>query len=167
MRLEFYTVDAKYCDYLRKFDSCVPYVTDKKKNRPFLGVVFSLNNFLYYAPLSSPKEKHLRMKNQIDFIKIKGGALGAINLNNMIPVFKPYLTAVDVESVSDLKYKNLLNNQLTWCNISLNKKNILKKTARLYHLIVENNASPALIKRTCNFSILEKESLAYFNLNGE
>ena len=66
-------VDTTYCDFLRKTDPCVPYTMDKKSIRPFVGIVFSVNGFHYYAPLTSPKPKHLQMKNQIDFLKIKDG----------------------------------------------------------------------------------------------
>ena len=38
----------------------------------------------YFAPLSSFKEKHTRMPEAVDFIKIKRYAV--INLNNMFPV---------------------------------------------------------------------------------
>lgn len=51
-----------------------------------MGVLFEINSCKYFAPLSSPKAKHMLMKNQIDFYKIDRGKLGAINLNNMIPV---------------------------------------------------------------------------------
>lgn len=50
------------------------------------GILFTVNGFHYYAPLTSPKPKHLQMKNQIDFLKINQGQWGAINFNNMIPV---------------------------------------------------------------------------------
>ncbi len=40
----------------------------------------------YFAPLSSYKDKHKKMLETVDFIKIKDYAV--INLNNMIPV--PY-----------------------------------------------------------------------------
>ena len=86
MSFSFYMVDAAYCDYLRKSDPCVPYTMERKSIRPFVGIVFSVHNVRYYAPLTSPKSKHLHMKNQIDFLKIKGGEWGAINYNNMIPV---------------------------------------------------------------------------------
>lgn len=76
MNLSFYTVSSSYCDFLRKTDSCVPYTMDSKSIRPFVGIVFSINGFQYYAPLTSPKKKHLHMKNQVDFLKIKGGAWG-------------------------------------------------------------------------------------------
>ena len=75
-----------YCDYLRKFDNKVPYNAGKKELRPFIGILFLVNNCEYFAPLSSPKQKHLHMKNNIDFLKIADGKLGVINFNNMIPV---------------------------------------------------------------------------------
>ena len=40
----------------------------------------------YFAPLSSPKVKHIHMKNNLDVIKIDGGRYGVVNFNNMIPV---------------------------------------------------------------------------------
>lgn len=67
MKFSFYCADDEYCDFLRKSDPCVPYTMDKKRNRPFVGIVFSINGYKYYAPLTSPKPKHLAMKNQIDF----------------------------------------------------------------------------------------------------
>ena len=78
-RIGFYTIDTDYCDYLRKFDSKVPYTMDSKQTRPFIGILLTVNENTYYAPLSSPKPKHLKMKNQIDFIKINSGKWGAIN----------------------------------------------------------------------------------------
>lgn len=52
------------------------------------GILFKIDTFEYFAPLSSPKLKHIKMKNTLDFLKIKNGELGAINFNNMIPVMK-------------------------------------------------------------------------------
>ena len=86
MNFSFYTVDSDYCDYLRSADPCVPYTMDSKSIRPFVGIVLLINDYHYYAPLTSPKPKHMEMKNQMDFLKIKNGEWGAINLNNMIPV---------------------------------------------------------------------------------
>lgn len=81
-------VDCDYCDYLRKFDSKVMYNAGSKELRPFIGILFSVDGMEYFAPLSSPKTKHLNMKNNIDMIKIDSGRLGVINFNNMIPVNK-------------------------------------------------------------------------------
>lgn len=81
-------IDYQYCDFLRKFDNKVCYNAGTKQLRPFIGVLFEINEKEYYAPLSSPKAKHKLLKNKLDLIKIDGGNLGVININNMIPVNK-------------------------------------------------------------------------------
>lgn len=86
--LKLVIIDSKYCDYLRIYDSKVPFNYDKKRKRPFIGVLFTVNECLYFAPLTSPKPKHLSMKNTLDFYRLDSGKLGAINFNNMIPVTK-------------------------------------------------------------------------------
>ena len=81
--LKIYYLDENYINYLRKFDSRVAY--NKKMTRPYIGVVYTLNGLNYFAPLSSPKPKHLKMSDKaIDIFKIRNGELGIININNMI-----------------------------------------------------------------------------------
>ena len=157
MSFSFYTVDTAYCDYLRKADPCVPYTMDRKSIRPFVGIVFSVNNFQYYAPLTSPKPKHLHMKNQIDFLKINDGKWGAISLNNMIPVQAELLKKVEIkilesDSKADIDYKNLLSNQLSWCNS--HREAILRQASKLYHMIINGRAWGNLQDRCCNLSLI-------------
>ena len=42
-----------------------------KENRPFIGVLFQVENCKYFAPLSSPKLKHLKMiiKLPVNFLR--------------------------------------------------------------------------------------------------
>ena len=61
MSFSFYKVDSIYCDYLREEDPRVPYTMDQKASRPFVGIVFDVNGVSYYAPLTSPKPKHLKL----------------------------------------------------------------------------------------------------------
>ena len=84
--LKLVTVNSKYCEYLRQYDYRVSFNSNEKETRPFVGILFEINEIKYFAPLSSPKPKHQKMKNTIDFYKIDSGKLGAINFNNMIPV---------------------------------------------------------------------------------
>lgn len=154
-RLTFVLVDSNYCDYLRKSDSCVPYTMEKKSNRPFLGVLLYFNGMSYYAPLSSPKLKHVTMKNQIDLLKIDGGQYGVINFNNMIPVHNNSVTPVKLtpspdDSSDDIKYKALLSNQLTWCNA--NKSVIINKAQKLYNTIKGGTGWDSLNRRCCDFA---------------
>lgn len=131
-------IDSKYCDYLRNFDEKVIYNAFDKQLRPFIGVLFIVGKYEYFAPLSSPKEKHKRLKNQIDLIKIEDGKLGVINFNNMVPVMKK---------------------QLRW--LTTNKKEIYTKSNLLYNLYKNNKLSSNVRNRCCNFILLETKCEDY------
>ena len=167
MRFSFYRVSADYCDFLRKVDPCVPYTGDQKSMRPFVGIVLSVNHFQYYVPLTSPKPKHLHMKNQMDFLKIKGGEWGAINFNNMIPVpqsclHKVELKILETDSKPEKDYKNLLSNQLSWCNS--HRDIILHQVGKLYAAVTEGSARKTLADRCCSFLRVEQQCLLYERL---
>ena len=49
--------------------------------RKYIGTVLEINGFFYFAPLFSFKSKHKKMKESVDFIKIKDYAV--ININNI------------------------------------------------------------------------------------
>ena len=120
INLEIVRVDSNYCDYLREFDNKVAYNKNEKELRPFIGILFEIETCQYFAPLSSPKPKHKKMKNTIDFLKIKQGELGAVNFNNMIPVKEDNYFLVDLNketlTTAELKYQKLLKEQLNWLN---------------------------------------------------
>ena len=91
-------VDYKYCDYLRMFDSKVSYNSSSKELRPFVGILFIVNGCEYFAPLSSPKIKHIHMKNNVDVVKIDNGNYGVVNFNNMIPVTSNNYELIDLNA---------------------------------------------------------------------
>ena len=104
------------------------------------------------------------MKNMLDFLKIKNGELGVINFNNMIPVTsKNYLfinlNSDKLDSNIDKKYKKMLREQV----IQLNKNNIQvrKKSNVLYKLYTNGKLPLNIIKRCCNFKLLEEKCLEY------
>ncbi len=166
---EIVKVDNVYCDYLRKIDNKVQYNKGIKELRPFIGVLFVVNNCKYFAPLSSPKEKHIIMKNQIDFIKIDSGNLGAINLNNMIPVQESNYTLIDINSEpKDLKekqYKNMLKKQLIWLNKKENKLQIISKAKNLHNSYIKGKLPINIINSCCDFYLLEIKCIEYNKLN--
>lgn len=163
MTFKLVRINHKYCDYLRKFDSRVPYNNGTKELRPFVGVLFKIVNKEYFAPLSSPKPKHLKMKNYVDFFKIDNGLLGVINFNNMIPVNKDNYEIIDLNkielSVDDKKYRELLKNQIYW----LNKNNIQvkQKSKKLYDKYLNKSLNKSIYERCCNFPLLEKKCDEY------
>lgn len=165
-RLKLYNVDEKYVNYLKMYDSKVPDVHNGKQNRPFLGVVLSINEIDYFVPLASPKPKHKTMHNQIDFTKINNGLWGAMNFNNMIPVLPEYTFPINLSiEVNDdkkiVKWKNLLANQISWCNKLENREHIIHKAEKLHHIIVSGEANEYLTKRCCDFIKLEEAVSKY------
>ena len=156
-RLSIVKLDEKYCDYLRKFDNKVPYNFAKKKLRPFVGVLFEVDKFKYFAPLSSPKPKHLKIRSNLDFLKIDGGKLGAINFNNMIPVTDNNIIHIDLnkkgKNINEEKYLMLLKTQLYWLNRYVDT--IYNKARKLYDKYINGTLDKNIKKRVCNFTLLE------------
>lgn len=156
-KLKLYFIDSKYINYLRKYDKKVAY--NKVPNRPYVGVVYEYNGFLYFAPLSSPKPKHLTMANNvIDVFKIQGGKLGVINLNNMIPCPKEVLTEA-IRNINDVKYKKLLENQLSYINSK--RKILYKKVTYFQNKYRGGFLKKNILDRCCNFNLLEEKCLKY------
>ena len=161
--LKLVKIDSKYCDYLRKFDNRVPYNFNKKELRPFVGVLFFVEEKMYFAPLSSPKPKHLNMPNKIDFLKLDEGKLGAINFNNMIPVLDNNISVINFSSKSfceeNTKYSILLRKQYRWLNRHDN--GIYNKSKTLYQKYLKGLLPKQVEKRCCNFKLLEEKCLEY------
>lgn len=156
-------VNSEYCDYLRRFDNKISYNKNKKELRPFIGILFKIENCEYFAPLSSPKPKHKTMKATIDFLKIKDGELGAVNFNNMIPVRENNYAIVNLNkpafNESEQKYQKMLIEQLDWLNAHY--RQIKSKSFKLYNLYI-NDKLPKNIKiRCCNFKLLEEKCKEY------
>lgn len=121
------------------------------------GIILELNSINYFAPLSSPKEKHKYMKTTLDFIKINNGRDGIINLNNMLPVPLICCKKISIENEikQNKKYGLILKYQYIWCN--KNKEIILSKASKLYGLIISNKANIKLKNRCCDFKSLEEK----------
>lgn len=131
MSLHLYYINTHYANELFKVENKIPFFEKKDSNhfRPLVGIVLNVNDINYYAPLSSPKPKHLKMKEQIDFMLISKGKYGVINFNNMIPVPSKYIEKIEVgkfptNSKSKQQYVQLLINQLSWLNKEKNEKRI-------------------------------------------
>lgn len=167
MNLEIVRIRPEYCNYLRKFDKKVTYNMQEKETRPFVGILFEIENLKYFAPLTSPKNKHEKMKNTLDFMKLKNGELGAINFNNMIPVVSAEYELIDLnksyENTKDVKYYKMLKEQLNW----LNSKSIQvrNKAVKLYKFYNESRLPENIRARCCNFKLLEQKSVEYVNSN--
>ena len=70
--IELYEIDSDYIKYLSSFEQ---HLFRNKKvtqvfTRKYIGIVLKINGFDYFAPLSSFKEKHKRLCETKDFIKV-------------------------------------------------------------------------------------------------
>ena len=160
-------LDSKYCDYLRRFDKKVPYNYDKKELRPFIGVLFEVNNCKYFAPLSSPKPKHKIMKTALDFLKIANGDLEAINFNNMLPVTDKNIIKLDLDkectTKTEEKYIKMLKEQIFWLN--RNDDKLYGRSKKLYDKYLNGTLNESIAERCCNFKLLEEKCIEYNKLN--
>ncbi len=157
--LKLYYITDTYIDYLRKFDKNIYY--NKNHTRPYIGVVYTFNNRNYFVPLSSPKEKHLKMNpKQIDIYKIKNGELGIININNMIPVPIEELTEA-LSVTKDKKYKKLLTEQITFINND--RRRLLKKVDNFQKMYWKGYLDTNVLMRTCNFTLLQEKCDEWIN----
>ena len=156
-------VDSKYCDYLRQYDNKVSYNAGTKDLRPFIGVLFMIDKCEYFAPLSSPKPKHSKLKNTLDLIKIENGNYGVVNFNNMIPVMDKNYVIFDLNKKTENRAENfrleLLRNQLRW--LTANKKDVNTKSKLLYNLYKSNKLPKNVKDRCCNFPLLEEKYREY------
>lgn len=174
-KLRLYTLDVNYGAELAKADDKVMSVSPQqdKENRPFVGIVIVCQDKKYCIPMTSPKPKHQKMKNQKDFLKMitkKGKLVGALNFNNMIPVDDRLIKMINInpsadDSKAERDYKFLLRDELTWCN--KNKEKISNQANTLYRLVTQQSEDNIkLVQRCCNFKELETALNKYLIDNG-
>ena len=157
--IKFYEIHAAYIDYLAVY---APHLFRNRQEthaheRKYIGVVLEVGGMDYFAPLSSFKPKHQRMKEGLDFIKVRRYAV--INLNNMFPAPPSVRSYVDFSAVKDARYKALLLAEYRFVK-SIQEK-IRKNAAALYkHKLTSGNSTP-LSKRCNDFSTLEAACAKY------
>ena len=167
-RLSLYLVDIKYIRNLAHADDHVMSVSPQigKSNRPFIGVIVICDNKQYCVPLSSPKEKHNSMKNDVDFMKLFDGEklIAVLNFSEMIPVRSDVIQPLNMRpSNSDDEktrhYKKMTSKQLSFCQ--KNQDAIVRRANKLYDLITSGKGSYNLRKRCCDFTRLESVLARY------
>ena len=161
-KLQLYSMDMKYVRDLHNADDRVQSVSPQihKSNRPFVGIVVVFESHMYCIPLDHPKEKHYKIKNDVDFTRIFDGdrIIGVLNFNNMIPVDETVVKKLDVkvsnkDNDSEKAYKKLCAKELDW--IQKNQEAIVKKANKLYRMITTDEANDLLRRRCVDFKKLE------------
>lgn len=158
--IRLYRVEPAYVDYL------LPHAPDlfhnrtssQRNERVYIGILLHVHGKDYFAPLSSFKDKHRRMQETIDFIKIYNFAV--INLNRMFPVPQGCYHYVDISQERNPLYRNLLASE--YRRIKMIEDKIRKNAKALYMLQVRGDQS-SLAKRCNDFLLLEKLCDGYRN----
>ncbi len=161
--MKFYAVSSNYVDYLRKIDDKVQIDSG---DRIYIGIILKMEKTNYFAPLSSPKENDRDSKGKIKknspalhrIVLNKGQEnedfLGKIKFSSMIPVENEDLVEIDIDTIKDEKYKNLLNKQIYYINGK--KKQFLSYAESIYKDKKNKNTSKFYYQFIVDFEKLEK-----------
>ena len=161
MTLKFYEVDSEYIKYLKENgDDKIPNIEYKKHKKFFCGIVLTINNFNYFAPVSSYNKKvhtsFLIMDKDKETKKLK--PISSLRFSFMFPCPIEYLSQKDF-SKEDEKYRNLLRKELRYCN--KNKEKIKKIANEVYKLGMKEETRKKF--NICNFKKLEETYFRYIN----
>lgn len=74
--IRIYGVKDSYIKYLSQYQEHLFLHEGGSAGRKYIGVVLEINHNSYFAPLSSFKSKHKKMKESVDLIKINAITLG-------------------------------------------------------------------------------------------
>lgn len=150
-KLKLYRVKDHYLDFLRKIEPKILMNKENGKNRPFVGIVLSINGVKYIAPLSSKIGK-----GQTDFkVKIGGEQKATIRFAYMFPILENALINIDYteEFKLDFKYTALLINEDLYIN--QHKARILEIAAKTYTNVITQRFG--FEKFCCDFKKLEEK----------
>ncbi len=170
--MKWCTIDSEYINYLKKVDGRVPNTEyGEYKFKPFFSPLFEKDGLVYVTQISSKKERHLKMKEQVDFIKIydekNNNLLGVVNLNFMFPVPKDKIINVNYKDIDKYRkfrsekekenYIHLLKEEMK----QIKKRQINLLSEKLYEIVKIN---PFVSKRCLNFSLLEEKAVEFIQL---
>lgn len=155
-KLMFYRVSDRYINFIRNIDNTILINTENGRQRPYVGIIFTIGIHQYFAPLSSYKSsKYDKVKNHtIHKITRKNGRhLAVIKLNCMFPIIQTEMEKIDF-NFEEARYRNLLMEE--YKAVLRDQEEIKNKAMRLYNDVVVKK-KPFFVKISSNFSLLEQE----------
>jgi protein AbiQ len=157
-KIRFYKVNIDYIKYLYSIDNRVQYNAARQdaytENRPYVGVVLSVNGKSYFAPMEHPRPAHQKLKNNPHIFKIEGGRFGLVGLNNMLPVPPAQLVSFDINTSQN---RNTLISQFIYCQKHVAE--LIAKAQTVYQRRQHPNAFEEKIY--CDFAKLEAAADLY------
>ena len=140
--LKLYEISEEYISYISTVEKNVfsSKENDRNHTRKYLGIVYSINGYNYYIPLSSPKNSDYRMENGVQ--KIRGSIVPIIRITSQS-------SSGELELKGTLIHKEMLF-------IRKNKNKIVQNAKILYKQKKENNPAIGYLKSTVDFTLLEQ-----------
>lgn len=170
--MNWYIVDKKYVKYLQEYDPKVGNVEYGDKLKLHIGTLLEVDEMKYYVPISSPKRKHDKMGNGVDFHKLieydTGKLLAVININNMIPVPDECLIQLKYDNIQDYRKFSGKQDRINYIYLLQKEKDIidqidevLSEKAKKLLEKVKLNPHSSLARRCCNFGLLQEKAKQY------
>lgn len=139
-KLKFYIVPNSYVDYLQKAEiqkrgfSRVPNLDygEDHKQKFVCGIVLNINNINYFAPTTSYK-----VKKPDNFLILNSNGdkvVSSLRFNYMFPVPMEILTLYSFKTISDVKYRTLVQQEYRYCVD--NQEDIRKSAYRTYKRVL-------------------------------
>lgn len=163
--MKFYVLQDKYIRHLQAVDERVP--DNERGDRTYVGVVFEIGNFKYFAPMTSPKPTLAHITaSDLRFFNIhqKGNPqndLGKLRLSSMLPVAEGAYQLLDVKAQTK-GYQTLLVNQIMFI---VSMQDEIKSKAKLLYEVVISGKNKDLVDSCCKFIALEKACVEYAQAN--
>lgn len=173
--LKIYSVSDRYMEYLE--ENCANVYSNKMNHRThtrkYVGVVLKIDKFLYYVPMSSPKnsdyqiagEKFVIKKSIVPIIRMihrnskkEKELLGTLRISHMISVPESEIALYDIDNEIDERYKDLIMNELTF--IRENETKIIKNATVMYKQKMEA-ADIGYVKSALPFHQIEQLCLKF------
>jgi protein AbiQ len=157
-QLNFYEVDANYIAYLMTFDTHVPrvdYSEQSAHNKFLCGVVLSIREYNYFAPVSSfrvPQRTNVIIRDN------SGNGISSVRLSFMVPAPSDVLSVKSISGEPSAPYRNLLNMELNYCRKNANA--IYSRARFIYNAVVVKK-DPFIAEKCCDFERLERACLEY------
>lgn len=127
-----------------------------------------MEDYYYFAPLFSPKQKHKTYRDNLSFFRIVNlktkKELGIIRFTDMIPVPQESVSKLNMEDKS-YGYKRLLSEQYNYINLIKNRKTITQKANKIYQIVTKkekhNKMTMFYKSLSCDFKLLEEKCKKY------
>ena len=167
VNLNFYHINNDYINFLKKYErekvryTCVPNIQYKTSDKFVFGAVMDINGINYFVPVSSYGKK------QEDVILIrdkkkKTDILGSLRFAYMLPVPRPCLIKLDINSIVNEYSKTHISKELAFCRRERDK--IFKQAEKTYFRVI-SKVNEQLVKNSCDFKVLEQAYIEYCIIN--